>query len=90
MVRDLSARYAICNICKNIMGGPDMPRLTDEYFIYLDTPDFLLEISMWSGHLNITVATPVSLHCLQSGADIREKPAVAGIVWYDLNLWGGI
>jgi len=66
----------------------EKPRLTDENFVYLDTPDFLLEVSMWSGHLNITVATPVSLHCLQSGADIRSKPAVAGVVWYNLNLWG--
>ncbi len=63
-------------------------RLTDEQLVNLDTPDYLLEVSIWSGHLNITVATPVSLHCLQSGADIREKPVVAGIVWYNLNLWG--
>lgn len=67
-----------------------MPRLTDEYLIYHDTPDFLLEVQIWSGHISITVATPVSLHCLQSGADIRQRPAVAGITWYDLNLWGAI
>lgn len=50
--------------------------------------EFYLEFRVISGHIVNTVATDVSLHCLQSGADIRERPVVAGITWYHLDLWG--
>jgi len=64
--------------------------LANYYLVYHDTPDYLLEVQVWSGCISITVATPQSLHCLQSGADIRQRPVAAGITWYDLNLWGAI
>ena len=50
--------------------------------------EFYLQFRVVSGHIMNTLATDKSLHCLQSGADIRESPVVAGIVSYDLNLWG--
>lgn len=55
----------------------------------LDIPnEFYLQFRVVSGHIMNTLATDKSFHCLQSGVDIREKPVVAGIVSYDLNLWG--
>tara|TARA_Y100001938_G_C8094202_1_gene437067 strand:- start:260 stop:532 length:273 start_codon:yes stop_codon:yes gene_type:complete len=63
-------------------------RLRWHDLVFEPTPDFLLQVQVLAGHISITVATDVSLHDLQTGEDIRERPAIPGIVWYNLNLWG--
>lgn len=54
--------------------------------MWKDTPDFVLAVQITAGHINVTLATDQSLHDLITGDDIRDRPAIAGIVWYDLNL----
>ena len=48
--------------------------------------EFLIESRLICGQISLTIATDKSLHDLITGKDIRERPVIPDLVWF--NLWG--